>query len=390
MWFKNALVYRFNRDINFNPAAMEEQLKEFAFTPCGPQDKQRFGWVEPMGDYGNMMTHVSETRILLTAKLQVKKVPAANVAKALKARTDKIEAAEGRPLKKNERDAIKDDVIIDMLPRAFETDSYTNLLIIPALSIIVVDASSYSKAEDALSLLRKTIGSLPVVPAMPKSSPETLMTEWLKTGETPAGFTMLDSVVMDSIVDKGAKATLAKQDLSAEEVKKHLEANKVVSRLSLNWQDRLEFKLSDDFSIKNLKWADELKDENDDVPREDKAARFDADFALLCGELGAFLPQLFELFDGLTEPADKAKANFADMLKEDFLLEVCRDMVIETRRASVSAIQRKCKIGYNRAARIMDMLEALGVVSEPGHNGTREVLVSDQKPEPEQEEVDNA
>lgn len=387
MWFKNALVYRFNRKIQFNPATMEEQLKEFAFVECGPQDKQRFGWVEPMGAVGGInMTHAANGNILLTAKLQVKKVPAANVAKALKERSDKIEAVEGRPLKKNERDAIKEDIIIDLLPRAFEADSYTNLLIIPSLSIIVVDASSYNKAEDALALLRKTIGSLPVVPAMPKSAPEVIMTEWLKTGDTPAGFTMLDSVVMDSVVDKGAKATLAKQDLSAEEVKKHLESNKVVSRLSLDWQDRLEFKLSDDFSIKNLKWADELKDENDDIPREDQAARFDADFALLCGELAEFLPQLFNLFDGLTEPAEKNKASYADMLKEDFLLEVCRDLVIETRRASVSAIQRKCKIGYNRAARIMGMLEALQIVSEPNHNGTREVLVSDQKTE----EVDNA
>ena len=48
--------------------------------------------------------------------------------------------------------------------------------------------------------------------------------------------------------------------------------------------------------------------------------------------------------------------------------------VTETRRGSISSVQRKFKIGYNRAARLIEQMEACGVVSSPGHNGTREVL----------------
>jgi S-DNA-T family DNA segregation ATPase FtsK/SpoIIIE len=50
--------------------------------------------------------------------------------------------------------------------------------------------------------------------------------------------------------------------------------------------------------------------------------------------------------------------------------------VTETRRASVSSVQRKFRIGYNRAARLVEQMEHSGVVSAPGHNGNREVLVS--------------
>ncbi|MCC5879070.1 MAG: hypothetical protein JJU03_04140 [Idiomarina sp.] len=48
--------------------------------------------------------------------------------------------------------------------------------------------------------------------------------------------------------------------------------------------------------------------------------------------------------------------------------------VTETRRVSVSSVQRKFRIGYNRAARVVEQMETAGVVSNAGHNGSRDVL----------------
>lgn len=64
----------------------------------------------------------------------------------------------------------------------------------------------------------------------------------------------------------------------------------------------------------------------------------------------------------------------ADGEELDQLFDQVVEFVTESRRGSVSGVQRRFKIGYNRAARIVEQLEAHGVVSPPGHNGNREVL----------------
>jgi S-DNA-T family DNA segregation ATPase FtsK/SpoIIIE len=59
---------------------------------------------------------------------------------------------------------------------------------------------------------------------------------------------------------------------------------------------------------------------------------------------------------------------------QDELYDQAVAWVTESRKASISSVQRHLRIGYNRAARIIEEMEASGVVSQPEHNGQREVL----------------
>jgi len=60
--------------------------------------------------------------------------------------------------------------------------------------------------------------------------------------------------------------------------------------------------------------------------------------------------------------------------ESDALYDQAIEIVTESRRASISSVQRRLRIGYNRAARLIEAMEAAGVVSEMGTNGNREVL----------------
>jgi recombination associated protein RdgC len=86
-----------------------------------------------------------------------------------------------------------------------------------------------------------------------------------------------------------AHRPIQKQALVSDEIHVHLEAGKVVTKLSLDWQNRVQFVLCDDGSVKRLKFADELIQQNDDIDREDIAQRFDADFVLMTGELSSLI-----------------------------------------------------------------------------------------------------
>jgi S-DNA-T family DNA segregation ATPase FtsK/SpoIIIE len=83
-------------------------------------------------------------------------------------------------------------------------------------------------------------------------------------------------------------------------------------------------------------------------------------------------PQYIESITA-SEESDNAAGMMGDE-ELDALFDQAVSFVVEKRRASISGVQRQFRIGYNRAARIIEQMEAQGIVSEPGHNGNREVL----------------
>ncbi|HBK2384850.1 TPA: DNA translocase FtsK [Escherichia coli] len=80
--------------------------------------------------------------------------------------------------------------------------------------------------------------------------------------------------------------------------------------------------------------------------------------------------------DGITSDSESegGAGDFDGAEELDPLFDQAVQFVTEKRKASISGVQRQFRIGYNRAARIIEQMEAQGIVSEQGHNGNREVL----------------
>ncbi|MEQ4542642.1 MAG: recombination-associated protein RdgC, partial [Pantoea agglomerans] len=118
LWFKNMMVYRLNRDIPLSADEMEKQLDAFTFSPCGSQDMSKTGWVSPMGNRSDALTHENKGQIVICARKEEKILPSPVVKQALEAKIDKLESEQSRKLKKTEKDSLKDEVLHSLLPRA--------------------------------------------------------------------------------------------------------------------------------------------------------------------------------------------------------------------------------------------------------------------------------
>ncbi|MTC27626.1 recombination-associated protein RdgC [Providencia alcalifaciens] len=296
-FFKNAIVYRMTRDIQISSDELETQLKNLEFSPCGSQDMMKVGWTNPIKT-GEALTHSVGNQILIVAKREEKKLPTDVIKKELQAKIDKLETEQGRRLKKTEKDSLKDEVVQDLLPRAFSKESTVSVWIDNDNQRIIVDASSAKRAEDTLALLRKTLGSLPVVPLTMKTPIELTLTDWLRDGVIPQGFNLTDEAELKAILAEGGIARFKKQDLVSDEIASHIEAGKLVTKLSLDWNDTIQFTLCDDCSLKKIKFSDMLKAQNDDIDREDIAQRFDADFVLLTSEMTRLIDAVIQSLGG--------------------------------------------------------------------------------------------
>nr|WP_113864817.1 recombination-associated protein RdgC [Brenneria salicis]NMN92402.1 recombination associated protein RdgC [Brenneria salicis ATCC 15712 = DSM 30166]RBP67742.1 recombination associated protein RdgC [Brenneria salicis ATCC 15712 = DSM 30166]RLM32289.1 recombination-associated protein RdgC [Brenneria salicis ATCC 15712 = DSM 30166] len=304
LWFKNLMIYRLSRDAVLSKGnvlsadELEKQLASFAFTPCGSQDMMKTGWVSPMGSHSDALTHIVNGQIVICARKEEKILPSPVIKQTLQAKIERLEAEQHRKLKKTEKDSLKDEVLHSLLPRAFSRFSQVWLWIDTVNGLIMVDAASAKKAEDTLALLRKTLGSLPVVPLTLENPIELTLTEWVRSGEPPAGFTLQDEAELKAILEDGGVIRCKKQDLVSDEIAVHIEAGKLVTKLALEWQERLQLVLSDDGSLKRLKFSDTLREQNDDIDRDDFAQRFDADFILMTSELAALISNLIEALGG--------------------------------------------------------------------------------------------
>jgi recombination associated protein RdgC len=303
MFFKNLMIYRVLKPLDLN--AMQDMAgQRRPARPCMHGETSTLGWWPPLGRRGSLYQHTVMGRTMLCARKYEKVIPSPAVNEKVDAKAYELEQSEERPVGRNERKQIKEAVIAEMLPNVPEKPRDTYLYYDALGQLLIIDTSSENQATEILGMLRDTLGELHVKPFTTAASPRTVMTRWLYDGiDQP--FTLGDSAVLDDPHEEGSKATFAHHELSDETIRAHLDSGMQVAKLAIEYDERIECMVDDGLTVTRLVFKEIVKQELDDVETETEADRFDADFALMAGELARLVDALVEVFGG--EQQDEMK-----------------------------------------------------------------------------------
>lgn len=294
MWFKNLKAYHLTSPIDLNPEDLESSLSQFAFKPCGKQDTASMGWSSPFAASGMRsgisLHHAANGCFWICLKKQERILPASVVNAELAEKVAEIEAKTGSPVGKKAQQDLRQEITFNLLPQSFTKNSYIHGVIATQHNLIMVEASSDGQAEAFLAYLRKAINSVPAIPLV-RQSLQNDLTAWV-TDKSPEQFVLLEEAELKSLSEDGAIIRCKNQPLDSDEIKIHLDAGKLVQKIAIEWDERISFILHEDGSIKRIKFTDVVKEQNADIPKDDIAAKLDADFALTSGEVLAFIDAL--------------------------------------------------------------------------------------------------
>jgi recombination associated protein RdgC len=292
--FKNLMVYRIDAGWQPSFAQMQDSLEAERFVPCGASQEKAIGWVEPRGEAHAPLVEVVAGQLILKLKIETKSVPTSVVNRKAKERSSQIETTTGRKPGKKEMREIKDDVKLSLMPMAFTKEASIWVWIDPEAQFLMLDVGTQAKADEVVTLLAKSFAGLGMKLLNTQMSPQASMSSWLLEQEPPACLTVDRECELKAADESKAVVRYVRHALDTEEVKQHIAAGKLPTRLALTWDSRVSFVLTEALQLKKLTFLDSVFEGTS----SEKDEGFDADVAIATGELRKLLPDLLEALGG--------------------------------------------------------------------------------------------
>ncbi|MDR0564384.1 MAG: recombination-associated protein RdgC [Azoarcus sp.] len=300
MWFRNLQVFRLRPGWDANVVRLDESLQKYPLQPCGSQEMESRGWIPPRD--GDALVRVVGGQWLMAMGVEARLLPTAVVKQETETRVQTLAEKQGYKPGRATVKEMREQVLSELMPRAFIRSRRTWVWVDPVGGWLGIDASSPARAEEVLECLRLAIDDFPLLLLRTERSPMSAMADWL-AGEAPAGFTVDEDCELRSTSEEKATVRYAHHPLDGNEIKEHLTAGKLPTRLALTFNDRVSFVLTDKLELKRLDFLDTVREE---LGNEDDAeALFDSEFALMTGELSRLLPALVEVLGGTMKPEAK-------------------------------------------------------------------------------------
>ena len=376
-----------------NAEAMAVHLAERPFVPVLETLISSAGFV-PNLTTGELVTPIAGG-YSFTVRIDEKMLPSSAVCAAVDAATAEFkEANDLESLDAEQRGQIRERIYMELVKRALtKSPTYCNCFYYEEDNLLIIPTSSKALAQSIMGMVIQCVGSV-------KTS--TIWVAGVKGGLTARlkkylgdpgieDYGQIDAFGLFSVGD--AIVMKNKSEKVAYDVK-NLDGAKAGLREALNGEfevenmklvfNGVEMKLTHDFKLRSIRFIEELTEEEAGERYGDEADtahmwRCEAGIQLMMmANVFRELCDMFEykpLGDGEKITHSQQRVASEDMSDEiDSLYEIAKSYVVEERKVSISGVQRKLKIGYNRAARIVERLEQEGVVTAMNTNGSREVI----------------
>ncbi|WP_159918018.1 recombination-associated protein RdgC [Pantoea sp. 18069] len=291
--FNKLIIYRIATSWQADLAAVESALSRTPFAPCGPTQERSAGWVPPRGEEEGLFAESIGGQWILRFMSESKMLPASVLNRKVQEKADAIERTSGRKPGKKEKQELKDEAKLDLLPMAFTKQGGMWIWIDPAARFLALDTGSQTRADEVVTLLVDGLPGFAVALLDTQTSAQAAMAHWLSSQEPPVGFTIDQECELKSADEAKSVVRYGRHPLDIDEVKAHIEAGKLPSKLALTWDDRISLLLTDSLQIKKLTFLETVFDGQ---AKDDGG--FDADVAIATGELSKLLPDLIEALGG--------------------------------------------------------------------------------------------
>ena len=286
MFIKNLNAYKLETKL-----AKEELTDALESKPArepGTQELSAYGFAAPVKQSSEIVIEAGDY-MLICAEENKRDLPSSVVKAEVDKQVEKIENEQCRKVYKKERDQIKDEVIMRLLPSAFIKTSLVYAIICNKSSMIYVGHSSKTKCEEMLNAIRSVIGSLPARPLEFNHDHRAAMTRILRTGSKWFLFGM-KATLKD--IEGVETVKFTNHDLGAQEVTEHIDSGKVVTELEMLSVRDMRFIMNDNLTLKQIKYPETDEDESD----------FISDLAIAGGLLTLLIGDLANEFGGINKP----------------------------------------------------------------------------------------
>lgn len=255
------------------------------------------GFVAPAPHMPDLIAYVNQGSVLVHLQTEQKIIPSAVVKQEANKRIAAIEKEEARKVGRNETKDIQESCRDTLKLTAFTKVTVQRAIIDLQQGLVMIEASSTGKAEDMLSVLREAMGGLNTKLVQTHRSVTTEMTNWLHV-VAPLTFETGSDCELKFPIEGGAIARCSHQDLYDAEIKEHLLRGKLVTKLALEWSEKISFQLTENLEIKRVKFMDILQDnlKNMDVDTQD--AMFESSATLFIGEIRLMVADLIDALGG--------------------------------------------------------------------------------------------